>query len=80
MANRKPKKTEVKSPMSVEEVRARVSEVQAAAIADNALGHLEADNLLIDVLQAIADGAPRADELAREALRAEDANFTRRFE
>lgn len=80
MPSKKSQKIAAKSRMSVEYVRMRVSEVEAAAIADDAYGHAEADDLLIDVLQAIADGAPNAKELACEALKAEDAKFTRRFE
>lgn len=82
MTNKKPRsqKAAAKSRMSVEDVRARVAEIETATVADDALGHMEADDLLIDVLQAIADGASSPAKLAREALKVENIGVVRRFE
>jgi len=44
---------------------------------DNELAHIKEDALREDVLDAIAAGATNAAELAEEALKSSDLDFTR---
>ena len=67
---------EAKSRMKVEDVTARVEEIENIS-GDSEVAHSREDDLWRDVLQAIADGAPNARKLAREALRTEDISFAR---
>lgn len=54
----------------------RAVDIYAARDDDEHAHNLE-DALYIDVLQAIANGAPNAAELARDALRTQDIDFSR---
>lgn len=71
--------------MTPEEVRARVEEIRLVGEpearggrdSDPERGHALEDELHREVLQAIANGAPNAPELAREALRSWEFDFSR---
>ncbi|GAA4928990.1 hypothetical protein GCM10023224_05470 [Streptomonospora halophila] len=65
--------------MDVDEVRRRVAGVaeHAKRVGDNEAAHCDEDALYIEVLRAVAQGAPNAAELAAEALHARDLDFTR---
>lgn len=54
----------------------RAVDIYAARHDDEHAHNLE-DALYLDVLRAIADGAPNAAELARDALRTQEINFSR---
>lgn len=62
--------------MTVEELRKRV-EYLIENCGDDEGAHSNEDELRADVLQAIADGHPDAQELARLALRTSEADFSR---
>lgn len=62
--------------MTPEEVMARVEEINKVAEDDERAHSLE-DDLRQDVLEAIADGAPNAKELARTALLTSEIEFAR---
>jgi hypothetical protein len=47
---------------------------------NNALAHSWIDEMYVQVLQAIADGAPEPATLAAEALLAEQIHFQRQFD
>lgn len=60
--------------MTIKEIRERI---EAMKDMDNELAHGEEDALREDVLKAIAAGATNAAELAEEALKSSDLDFTR---
>lgn len=62
--------------VDLEEIRTRVARIEANRD-DDETAHSQEDDLYTDVLRAIADGAPNASELAREALRTVDIDFAR---
>lgn len=62
--------------MDASSVRGRVEAI-AAVSHDAERAHSEEDELHLAVLRAIADGAPGAADLAREALRASELSFSR---
>ena len=62
--------------ISVDDVKARVAEIAAIDHDDEEM-HGKEDALHVDVLRAIADGAPNASDLAREALNTCDIRFNR---
>lgn len=62
--------------MTVEEVADRVRRI-AEMTGDNEAAHVEEDQLLEDVLSAIADGADNPAELAKAALAAREVNYDR---
>lgn len=62
--------------MTVEEIRKAVEEIAAEA-RDFEVAHGDEDSLHVSVLEAIAAGAPNAQELAREALKTLDLKFAR---
>jgi len=62
--------------MTPAEVRARVAEISREA-SDWERAHKCEDDLYLNVLNAIAEGAPNAKELAREALVAHLIGFPR---
>lgn len=62
--------------MDIGQVRNRVRHIHNIR-ADDEVAHAEEDSLHGDVLQAIADGAPNAAELASEALRSKGIDFAR---
>lgn len=63
-------------PITVNDVKARVAEIAAIDHDDEEM-HGKEDALHVDVLRAIADGAPNASDLAREALKTCDIRFNR---
>lgn len=64
--------------MTPEQVREQVDTIaQAAAVGDDEAAHSTEDDLYLDVLQHIADGATDAAELAREALKTRPLPFRR---
>lgn len=69
-------KPEAKAHMTIADVVARVDEIENAS-GDPESAHSLEDDLWRDVLQAIADGAPNAAGLAREALKTQDISFPR---
>jgi hypothetical protein len=62
--------------LTVREVQERVAEIFVLRQDDEA-AHNREDALYVDVLQAIANGAVDAAELARTALRAQEIDFGR---
>jgi hypothetical protein len=62
--------------MDVVEVRRRVAVINALS-QDSEGAHVAEDELYIDVLEAIADGAENPQGLAEEALRANDLDYLR---
>jgi hypothetical protein len=62
--------------ITVAEVKARVAEIRALA-GDDESAHSSEDALWAEVLQAIADGAPNAKELAKAALKTSEIDFAR---
>ena len=62
--------------MTADEVRAAVAQIAKCAD-DYERAHGKEDDLHEAVLQAIADGAENAAELAREALKTADIEFAR---
>jgi hypothetical protein len=74
----KPKKPEAKIHLSVEDVTARVEEIENIS-GDSEVAHSREGDLWRDVLRAIAEGAPDAAALAREALKTEDLSFARGY-
>lgn len=62
--------------MSPEDVRTRVAQIERMAMDDEA-AHSAEDALHRDVLDAIANGAPDAEALAREALDTLSMSFAR---
>lgn len=65
--------------MTVEDVKelCRLVRLAARTDCDDEKAHAYEDDMLVAVLTAIANGAPNAPELAREALRTQDLNFSR---
>ncbi len=61
--------------MTVDDVKSRVEEIERKG--DVGMQHAAEDQLHSDVLQAIADGAPNGAELAAEALKTRDLDFSR---
>ncbi len=47
----------------------------AAVSPDHERLHIEEDDIFVDALEAIADGAPHGRAIAREALRTQDVVF-----
>lgn len=67
--------------LTVEDVRARVEAIRGAgAGGEDAAAHIKEDELQVDVLRAIADGAPNPAELARAALATTELDFDRWYE
>lgn len=64
------------APLTVARVADRVEGIRAHA-ADDEFAHSEEDALYQDVLRAIADGAPHAQEMAAVALVARTIKFDR---
>lgn len=62
--------------MSADDVRQRVEAIKAVMRDDEAAHSME-DELWRDVLKAIAAGATNAAELAAEALKTQELNFSR---
>ena len=62
--------------LTVDVVRSRVASI-AKIGGDPECAHSSEDTLRDDVLEAIAAGAPNAQELAREALKTNDLTFPR---
>lgn len=62
--------------MTVADVKKWISRIKDVAD-DDEVAHTEEDRLHQEVLAAIADGAPNAAELAREALKTSKINFSR---
>lgn len=62
--------------MDVDQVRNRVRHIDNIRRDDEA-AHGEEDSLHKDVLEHIAQGAPRAAELAQEALKTKNIDFAR---
>lgn len=60
--------------MTVEEVRARIAEIQECSH-DPEMAHSLEDKLYVDVLKAISDGADRA--IAVQALATQSLDFAR---
>lgn len=65
-----------KLPMTTDQARERVRQIEARA-GDDEGAHSEEDRLRGDVLRAIAGGNPNAAELARIALLTDDIEFSR---
>lgn len=65
--------------MNVEEIKARIREIEAAK-EDNETAHVMESDLRHDVLRAIADGtALDPSRCAEEALKTDDVKFERWF-
>ena len=62
--------------MTLDEVKERVRSVRNAA-GDSEAAHLMEDNLYFEVLQHIANGGDNAQELAAEAIKAQDIDYVR---
>ena len=62
--------------MNTKFIKAAVKEIRTCA-EDNETAHALEDELYINVLQAISEGAENAKELATEALKAIEVKFTR---
>ncbi len=65
--------------MEVEDVKQKVAEIQALAVRDEEEAHVAESELYQEVLRAIAAGAPNAQALAEEALKATLIDFSRWF-
>jgi len=63
--------------VTLQEVEKRVAEIGRIGVDDDASAHGKEDDLWRDVLRTIANGAPDAADLAREALRTRDFAFAR---
>lgn len=63
--------------MTAEDVCEEVEAIRRLAVDDDEAAHIREDALRRDVLSAIADGAPNAAELAREALATSKIKFAR---
>lgn len=63
--------------MTLDDVKQRVAEIRAIGRRDPEVSHGNEDALWENVLRAIADGAPNAAELAREALETAKIDFAR---
>lgn len=64
--------------ISIEYVQNEVEQIrQTVNRRDNEVAHAREDGLLLEVLDAIADGHPKAQELAREALKITKIYYTR---
>jgi hypothetical protein len=64
--------------MTLEEVRKRIAEIKEISH-DGEAAHSKEDDLYFDVLTAIAEGHPDAQELAREALKADEIPYHKWF-
>ena len=62
--------------INIEDVKIKVKEINAIR-GDNTVAHMLEDKLYIAVLQAIVDGVDNPQELAKEALKAYDLEYTR---
>ncbi|WP_024427708.1 hypothetical protein [Bacillus safensis] len=62
--------------MTVDDVQERVEVIRQIALDDEAAHGME-DELYIDVLEAIANGADNPEKLAAEALKTQDIEFYR---
>lgn len=62
--------------MTVNDIRKRIKEIEAKE-GDDEWQHVLEGKLYIDVLEAIAEGDLYAKELAREALKARELDFSR---
>jgi len=62
--------------MTIDEVRERVDDIRHGA-GDDETAHGMEDNLYIDVLEAIANGAGNPEKLAAEALKTQEIEFYR---
>ena len=67
--------------MTVEEIRERVQQIEEyARRQSNDEAHVDEDDLYLDTLRAIAEGASNARELAREALKANRLGYERWYD
>lgn len=67
--------------MTVAEIRERIRQIGEYARHDsNDEAHVDEDDLYLDTLRAIAEGASNARELAREALRANGLPYERWYD
>ncbi len=62
--------------MTIEEVIGRVLEIERISENDEE-AHAAQDRLYVDVLNAVAAGAENAAQLATEAIKVDDMNFSR---
>lgn len=62
--------------MTVDEVKERVDDIRHEAVDDETAHGME-DDLYIDVLEAIANGADNPEKLAAEALKTQEIEFYR---
>ena len=62
--------------MNIAEVRERLTRIEAMS-GDSEIAHMEQDKFLLDVLQAVADGAYAPEEIAVVALEVQNIKFTR---
>lgn len=63
--------------MNVEEINHRVETIRLTAGGDEDAAHAMEDQLYVDVLKAIAQGAWNADDLAKAALKSREFDFVR---
>ena len=67
--------------MTVGEIRERIQQIGEYASRDsNDEAHVDEDDLYLDTLRAIAEGASNARELAREAMRANALEYERWYD
>lgn len=62
--------------ITLEEIKERLEEIRSLAY-DDETAHSRQDSLYLDVLTAIASGAKNARQLAAEAIKADDIEFSR---
>lgn len=62
--------------MTIEQVKMVVKQIEGE-MGDNEAAHGDEDRLYVAVLEAIADGSPDAQELAKEALKANKLEYDR---
>nr|MDF9458028.1 hypothetical protein [Bacillus pumilus] len=62
--------------MTVDEVKERVDDIRHG-VSDDETAHGMEDDLYIDVLEAIANGADNPEKLAAEALKTQEIEFYR---
>lgn len=63
--------------MDIQDVIRRIESIKSKSTYDPEVAHGKEDDLYLDVLVAIAEGAPNAKELAAEAIKTQGIDFPR---